>query len=224
MLLITLQVFPVPSFTEDSSGASSESDRLQRMKARIAQMEKDMRGIYALAAIIKKKGELATDAERYALAELHKATESLDCKFPDFLFLNFCNNKGILLSLLLSLLLVVIALNPAEENKRIHERVNVLNHLASVDEVFWRSQSKASTVAKFQDRVQQVHRFFDKCYRNLRIIWKIMFPLNGVPPTLLTLMSEFGNTKKIRSLIRAQLIAGAKAALPLFLHGILPWT
>jgi hypothetical protein len=33
------------------------------MKARIAQMEKDMHGIYALAAIIRKKSELAADAE-----------------------------------------------------------------------------------------------------------------------------------------------------------------
>jgi phage shock protein A len=84
-----LQVFPVPSFTEDSSDSTSESDRLQRMKARIAQMEKDMCGIYALASIIRKKSELAADAERYAFAELHKAVESLNCKYSNFLFFNF---------------------------------------------------------------------------------------------------------------------------------------
>ncbi|KAK1615525.1 hypothetical protein QYE76_021042 [Lolium multiflorum] len=184
-----IEVFPVPSFTDDSSGACSESDRLQRMKDRIAQMEKDMRSTYVLAAIIRKKNELAVDAERYALAELHRATKSL----------NF------------------IALNPAEENKRIHERVNALAQLSSLDEVFWKDHSKASTIAKFQDRVQQVHRFFDKCYKGLRVIWKTMFPLNAVPPMLLTLMSEFSNAKKIRSLVRAQLIAGAKAALALVL-------
>jgi hypothetical protein len=43
-------------------------------------MERDMRGIHAMADIIKKKGELAIDAERYALGELQKATESLNCK------------------------------------------------------------------------------------------------------------------------------------------------
>jgi hypothetical protein len=63
------------------------------MKARISQMEKYMRGIYAMSTVIKKKGELATDAERYALTELHKATESLNCKYPNFLFFNFLNNK-----------------------------------------------------------------------------------------------------------------------------------
>jgi hypothetical protein len=52
------------------------------MKDRIAQMEKDLRNTYALAAIVRKKGEIAADVERYALTELHKATESLNCKFP----------------------------------------------------------------------------------------------------------------------------------------------
>ncbi|KAK1629111.1 hypothetical protein QYE76_003426 [Lolium multiflorum] len=169
-------IFPVPPFVDDSSGALSEE-------------EKDLRSTYALAAIVRKKGEIAADIERYALTELHKATESL----------NF------------------IALNRAEENKRIHERVNALTELSSAKEFFWREQLKASAVARFQDRVQQVHHFFDKCYKALRVIWKTMFPLNAIPPTLLTLMSEFGNTKKIRDLVRAQVFAGARFTLALVL-------
>jgi hypothetical protein len=51
------------------------------MKTRISQMERDMRGIHAMAAIIKKKGELAIDAERYALGELQKATQSLNYEY-----------------------------------------------------------------------------------------------------------------------------------------------
>ncbi|KAK1610102.1 hypothetical protein QYE76_033775 [Lolium multiflorum] len=182
-------VFPVPSFADDSSGALPESDRIQRMKDRITQMEKDLRSTYALAAIINKKSEIAADVERYALGELHKATESL----------NF------------------IALNHAEENKRIHERVHALTQLSSSEEIFWREHSKASAVVKFQDRVHQVHQFFDKCYKAMRVVWKTMFPLNAVPPTLLTLMSEFGSAKKVRELVRSQVFAGAKCTLALVL-------
>ncbi|KAK1628548.1 hypothetical protein QYE76_002863 [Lolium multiflorum] len=191
-----IEVFPVPSFTDDSSGACSESDRLQRMKDRIAQMEKDMRSTYALAAIIMKKNELAVDAEHYALAELHRATESL----------NF------------------IALNPAEENKRIHERVNALAQLSSLEEIFWEDHSKASTVAKFQDRVQQVHRFFDKCYRGLRVIWKMTFPLNAVPPTMLTLMSEFSNAKRSEAWFEHNFLQELDLRSPLSLYVILQQT
>ncbi|KAK1604071.1 hypothetical protein QYE76_027744 [Lolium multiflorum] len=154
-------VFPVPAFVDDSSGALSEDDRVQRMKDRITQLEKDLRSTYALAAIIKKKCEIAADVERYALTELHKATESL----------NF------------------IALNRAEESKRIHERVHALTQLSSAEEIFWREHSKASAVAQFQDRVHQVHHFFDKCYKALRI----------------------------RDLVRAQVFAGARFTLALVL-------
>ena len=73
----------MPSFVDDSSGAVSEGDRIQRMKDRITQMEKDLRITYALAAIVNKKSEIAADVERYALTELHKATESLNYKFLD---------------------------------------------------------------------------------------------------------------------------------------------
>jgi hypothetical protein len=117
----------------------------------------------------------------------------------------------------LSLLLIVIALNLSEENQRVHERVSALTNLACFDEVFWRNQSKAAIVAKFQDRVQQVHRFFDKCYTGLKMIWKTMFPLNETSSTLLTLMSKFSNVKKIQSLIRSQFIAGAETAFALVL-------
>jgi hypothetical protein len=81
----------VPSFVEGSSADGSESDRFQRMKARILQMERDMHGINAMAAIIKKKGELAIHAERYALSELQKPIESLNYKFMYLLcFLRCC--------------------------------------------------------------------------------------------------------------------------------------
>ncbi|KAK1669327.1 hypothetical protein QYE76_057486 [Lolium multiflorum] len=82
-----IEVFPVPSFVDDSSGALPEVDRIQHMKDRITQMEKDLRSTYALAAIVHKKSEIAADVERYALTELHKATDSLNCKFlgPDSL-------------------------------------------------------------------------------------------------------------------------------------------
>ncbi|KAK1679224.1 hypothetical protein QYE76_040072 [Lolium multiflorum] len=72
------EVYPVPSFVDDSLSTLPESDRLQRMRDRVAQMEKDMRNTYALAAIVNKKNELAADTERYALTELHKAAESLN--------------------------------------------------------------------------------------------------------------------------------------------------
>jgi hypothetical protein len=44
-------------------------------------MERYMSNIHAIVAIINKKGELAVDAERYALGELQKAIDNLSCKY-----------------------------------------------------------------------------------------------------------------------------------------------
>jgi hypothetical protein len=43
-------------------------------------MKKDLVGMRAMAAVVKNKGELATEVEQYALDELQKATENLNCK------------------------------------------------------------------------------------------------------------------------------------------------
>jgi hypothetical protein len=51
------------------------------MKTQINQMERYMSNIHAIVAIINKKGELAVDAERYALGELQKAIDNLSCKY-----------------------------------------------------------------------------------------------------------------------------------------------
>jgi hypothetical protein len=45
-----------------------------------AQMEKDLVSIHAMAAVLKKKGEIAIKAEQYALNESQKATENLNSK------------------------------------------------------------------------------------------------------------------------------------------------
>jgi hypothetical protein len=100
----------------------------------------------------------------------------------------------------------------SEENKRVHERVDALTNISQFSEVFWSDKSKAATVAKFQDRMQHVHRLFDKCHAGLSMIWNAMFPLNRVPPTLLALMSNFRNAESVRTLVRNQLLAGVESA------------
>ena len=44
------------------------------------------------------------------------------------------------------------------------------------------------------------------------MIWKAMFPLNPILPTLLALMSNFRNAERVRALVRSQLLAGAETA------------
>jgi hypothetical protein len=49
------------------------------------------------------------------------------------------------------------------------------------------------------------------------MIWKTMFPLDPISPTVLTLMSKFSNAEKVRTLVRSQLLAGAETAFAIVL-------
>jgi hypothetical protein len=64
-------VTPVVPFAKSSFGAAgTESGLMQQMRSRITRMEKDLLAIHDMAAMIKKKGELAIEEEKYALNKL----------------------------------------------------------------------------------------------------------------------------------------------------------
>jgi hypothetical protein len=137
--------------------------------------KKDLLGIHAMAAMIKKTGELNIEAEQHALSELQKATESLNCEYPIILRVLHILECTFLIRNFPSSFWLVIDLNLSEENKRVHEWVEVLTDLSQAHGVFWTKKSKGAIIAKFQDQVQQVHRFFDKCHAGLKMIWKTTF-------------------------------------------------
>ena len=57
----------------------------------------------------------------------------------------------------------VICVNATEETRQVNNRLNILTDLSGPHEVFWTDKSKASIVVKFQERVKQIRKFFDKC-------------------------------------------------------------
>jgi hypothetical protein len=67
-----LQVTPIVPFVESTSAAGSQPGLVQQMRSRISRMEKDLIGIHAMAAVIKKKGELSMNAEQYALSSCRR--------------------------------------------------------------------------------------------------------------------------------------------------------
>jgi hypothetical protein len=101
----------------------------------------------------------------------------------------------------------VVALNVMEENKRVHQRIDALIDLSRPQGTIWTNRSRAAVMAKFQDRVEQVHSFFDKCRGGLTMIWTTMFPLDPAPSTLPALMAKFRNASGVRALVRSQLLA-----------------
>ena len=60
--------------------SNNESRIIRDLRGKIAAMERELAPIYAGTAVIKKKGELALEYEKYAREELIKATNSLQCE------------------------------------------------------------------------------------------------------------------------------------------------
>ena len=81
----------------------------------------------------------------------------------------------------------------------------------------WADRDKAQVFATLRERVGQVPRFADFCGNVLRQVHDAMFPLNVAPQGLADLLRFFKFPDKVRGMVRAQLRAGARAALA-FVH------
>jgi hypothetical protein len=75
-----------------------ESELVRRLRNQISQLDKDMVGLHAMAALVKKKSELATAVEQHALDRLRMATESLSCKHSTPFFYIFLFGKNLILT------------------------------------------------------------------------------------------------------------------------------
>jgi uncharacterized protein YlxW (UPF0749 family) len=77
-----LQIPSSSSYAEpfSNSSASDESDLVRRLRDQVSRLNKDITTLHAMAALVKRKSEIATAIEQHALDRLHIATESLSCK------------------------------------------------------------------------------------------------------------------------------------------------
>ena len=77
-----LQIPSTSSRVETSlnPSAGDESDLVHRLRDQISRLNKDISNLHAMAALVKRKSEIATAIEQHALDRLRVATESLSCK------------------------------------------------------------------------------------------------------------------------------------------------
>ncbi|KAK1664968.1 hypothetical protein QYE76_053127 [Lolium multiflorum] len=170
-------LFPNPS-------SNDESSLVRRLRDQVSSLDRDITSLHAMAALVKKKGEMATAIEQYALDGLHIATESLG----------------------------FVASDVAEENKKIHEEVEAMTDVAHPNHGLWLHRPKAVVMAKFKYRVGKAHYYFDKFHAHLTMVWNTLFPLDQAPETLSALFTRFKSPERIRQLVRKELLAGAELA------------
>jgi methyl-accepting chemotaxis protein len=77
-----LQIPSTSSRVETSlnPSAGDESELVSRLRDQVSRLNKDISNLHAMAALVKRKSEIATAVEHHALDRLRVATESLSCK------------------------------------------------------------------------------------------------------------------------------------------------
>ncbi|KAK1660823.1 hypothetical protein QYE76_048982 [Lolium multiflorum] len=120
---------------------NDESSLVRHLRDQVSSLDRDITSLRAMAALVKKKGEMAIAIEQYALDGLHIATESLGFEASD----------------------------AAEENKKIHEEVEAMTDVAHPNHGLWLHRPKAVVMAKFKYRVGKAHYYFDKFHAHLKM-------------------------------------------------------
>ena len=175
----------------------------------MSRLNKDITSLRAMAALVKKKGEIATAIEQYALDGLHVATESLGCEcFPHLL------TPGVARMFFLTDIrsFPVVSSDKSEEDRKIHEKVEAMTDAAHPKHDLWLHRPKAVVMSKFEYRVEKAHYYFDKFHAHLKMVWSTLFPLDQAPETLSALFTRFKSPIRIRQLVRKELLAGAELA------------
>src|SRR3954451_12307654 len=85
----------------------------------------------------------------------------------------------------------VVNYEQSAEERHVNARLEALNSLSESHQVFWKDRSASSLIVRFQDRVEQVHAYFEKCRDRLLMVLQTMFPLNPAPRSVTELMNEF---------------------------------
>lgn len=109
----------------------------------------------------------------------------------------------------------VVAKSPQESN-RIQSRLNSLSSAPDTPS-FWLDRTKGFVLATLQDHASQVKSFVESCRTAMTLIYSAMFPLNEQPRGFEALMRKFRHGEAMKGFVRAQLVAGAEAALA-FVH------
>jgi hypothetical protein len=104
-------------------------------------------------------------------------------------------------------------LHPADENRRVAERIAALERVSKDATSLWADPRYRSAVVLLQDRAQHIGEVVDGCQRTLMTMYSIMLPRNPPPGSFKQLLDVFRSSQRIHRLIELNLVPGANFAL-----------
>jgi hypothetical protein len=104
-------------------------------------------------------------------------------------------------------------LHPADENRRVAERIAALEKVLKDTTSLWADPRRRSAVVLLQDRARHIGEAVDGCQRSLMTMYSVMLPRNPLPGSFKQLLDVFKSSQQIHRLIELNLVAGANFAL-----------
>jgi hypothetical protein len=104
-------------------------------------------------------------------------------------------------------------LHPADENRRVAERIAALEKVSKDMTSLWADPRCRSAVVLLQDRAQHIGEAIDGCQRSLMTMYFVMLPRNPLLGSFKQLLDVFKSSQRIHRLIELNLVAGANFAL-----------
>jgi hypothetical protein len=151
------------------------------------------------------------ECDSFLIEFIELACEQLMCEFSADLLQIFCCFSC--LCILMNLLLPGTCLYPADEGRRVAERIAALERVSKDINSLWADPQRRSAVGLLQDRAQHIGEAVNGCRRSLTTMYSVMLPRNPPPKNFKQLLDAFISSQRIHRLIELNLVAGANFAL-----------
>jgi hypothetical protein len=113
----------------------------------------------------------------------------------------------------MSLHLPGMCLYPADENRRVTERIAALEKVSKDASSLWADPRRRSAIVLLYDCAQHIGEAVDGCQNSLTTMYSVMLPRNPLPGSFKQLLDVFRSSQQIHRLIELNLVASANFAL-----------
>jgi hypothetical protein len=137
------------------------------LKKQISTLENKVSGLVAQVMHLE-------ECDSFLVDFIESACEQLKCKFPAYHLANF--SAIFAFHLLMNLCLPGTCLHPADENRRVAERIAALEKVSKGASSLWVDPRCHSAVVLLQDRAQHIGEAVDGCQQALTTMYSVMLP------------------------------------------------
>jgi hypothetical protein len=151
------------------------------------------------------------ECDSFLVDFIESACEQLKCKCPADYLKNFAAIFAF--HPLMNLRLLGTCLHPADENRRVAERIAALEKVLKDASSVWADPRRRSAVVLLQDHAQHIGDGVDGCQKSLTTMYSVMLPRNPLPGSFTLLLDVFRSSQRIHRLKELNLVADANFTL-----------